>query len=183
MLSARSSPQQRLPWPDVGRNFAGSRAALVLLIALSACKQDEEVTYTQVNSSEDSLEIIVGDEVLDPVEIDLTSSTGQVTIGWARVDPGGGPVGTEHEVVVEVFDDYEDLVDRTSVRIAPEGRGEDEFDLDRDSADEGFYQKLLETNGTEGEARTDSLTFRLWDRDDDDDATESSDDNTEDTGS
>jgi hypothetical protein len=167
----------------VARSFAGSRAALVLLIALSACKQDEEVTYTQVNSSADSLEIIVGDEVLDSIEIDLTSSTGQVTIGWARVDPGGGPVGTEHELVVEVFDDYEDLVDRTSVRIAPEGRGEDEFDLDRDSADEGFYQKLLETNGDEDEARTDSLTFRLWDRDDDDDATASSGENTEDTGS
>jgi len=156
---------------------------MALLIALSACKQEEEVTYTQVNSSSDSLEIIVGEEILDPVEIDLTSSTGQVTIGWAQVDPGGGPVGTEHELVVEVFDDYEDLVDRTSVRISPEGRGVDEFDLDRDSADEGFYQKLLETNGAEGEARTDSLTFRLWDRDDDDDATASDNDNTEDTGS
>ena len=91
-------------------------------------------------------------------------------MGYAWVDPSGGPIGTEHEIVVEVYDAYQDLVDRTSVRVSSPDRGDDEFDLDRDSADEGFYKIVLQTNGSDGELRTDTLTFRLWDSDQDTDA-------------
>ncbi len=152
--------------PEVSR-FA---PALVALVLLAGCKQDDELTYSQVNGTEDSLDIEVGiEELLDLAEVPLTSSTGQVDIGLAWVDPAGGPIGTEHEIVLEVYDDYEDLVDRASVRVDSGERGEDEFDLERDSADEGFYKIVLETNGSEGEIRTDSMTFRLWDSDEDSD--------------
>lgn len=138
---------------------------------LGSCNKETEVTYTQINGTSDSLEVEVGiDELLDAVQIPLTSSTGQVEVGYAWVDPSGGPIGTEHEIVVEVYDAYQDLVDRTSVRVSSPDRGDDEFDLDRDSADEGFYKIVLQTNGSDGELRTDTLTFRLWDSDQDTDA-------------
>lgn len=143
-----------------------TRTILAVCLLLCACKKEEEITYTQINGTDDSLTVEVGvDELLDRAEIALTSSTGQVEVGSAFVDPAGGPIGTEHEIVVEVYDAYEDLVDRASVRVSAEGRGDDEYDLDRDSADEGFYKIVLETNGAEGEVRTDTLTFRLWDSD------------------
>ena len=90
------------------------------------------------------------------------SSTGQVEVGLARVDPGGGPIGTNHDFVVEVYDEYQDVVDRASVRLKSPGRGEDEYDLEQDSADEGVYLVTLESEGAEGEQREDLLTFRLW---------------------
>jgi hypothetical protein len=83
-------------------------------------------------------------------------------VGLARVDPGGGPIGTSHEIVIEVFDAYQDVVDRASVRTSSPGRGEDEYDLDQDSADEGVYLITLESEGDLDELREDTLTFRLW---------------------
>jgi len=137
---------------------------LLLAASLLACKKDEVITYDQVNATDDQVEVQVGvPEELDPVTTDLHSSTGEVVIGTAEVRPGGGPIGTEHEILVIVTDDYQDLVDRVSVRTESASRGEDEYDLDQDSADEGYYKTTLVTRGSEGEVRTDMLTFRLWD--------------------
>jgi hypothetical protein len=136
----------------------------LLLTFLFACNKDEEITYELFNAEGDAVEVAVGSpEVLDPVETVILSSTGEVEIGWAEVDPGGGPLDTEYSVVVIVFDDYQDLVDRVSIRTRSPGRGVDEYDLRQDSADEGYYKERFETNGVAGEFRTDTLTFRLWD--------------------
>lgn len=130
---------------------------------LAGCKEDPTVKYDQYNASGDSLTLEVGiEDVLDPIEVPLMSSTGQVEVGLARVDPGGGPIGTNHEIVIEVYDAYEDVVDRASVRLQAPGRGADEYDLEQDSADEGVYLVTLESVGSEGEVRDDTLTFRLW---------------------
>src|SRR4030095_1122403 len=103
-------------------------------------------------------------------EIVLYSSTALVTVGSAKVDPGGGPIGTEHDIVVIVEDAYENVVDRVSVRTDAAERGEDEYDLDPDSADEGFYKLTLVSVGEPDEIRTDTFTIRLWDEDDDEDS-------------
>lgn len=151
--------------------IVGVLAALTLL----GCTGGEDVTWTQFNGPDDSLVIDVGVPDVEPAtSVDLTSSTGEVLVGIATVDPGGGPLGTEHAVVVEIYDDYEDIVDRVSVRLSSETRGDDEFDLDQDSADEGVWKTTLVSVGTEGEVRQDTLTVRCWDRDGDDDGTDSS---------
>jgi hypothetical protein len=129
----------------------------------SACDKVEEVTYTQFNALDDALEVEVGiEDLLDPVNIDLHSNTGSVIVGWADVTPGGGPSGTLHTIRVEVFDDYQDIVDRVSVRTTSGNRGEDEYDLDPDYFDEGLYLKELQSVAGEGETRIDTLTIRLW---------------------
>lgn len=136
---------------------------LLGLCALSACNNDEEVQYQQINAEDDALTVLVGEpELLDPVNTVVRSSTGEVEIGSAEVSPGGGPVGTDHEVVVIVFDDYQDLVDRVSIRTRSPGRGEDEYDLIQDSADEGYYKLTITSAGTADEQREDTLTVRLW---------------------
>ena len=136
---------------------------LLGLCALSACNNDEEVKYQQINAEDDALTVLVGEpELLDPVNTVVRSSTGEVEIGSAEVSPGGGPIGTDHEVVVIVFDDYQDLVDRVSIRTRSPGRGEDEYDLIQDSADEGYYKLTITSAGTDDEQREDTLTVRLW---------------------
>ena len=87
--------------------------APLALLLLVGCTDDEEVTWVQFNATDNDLSVEVGvaDE-LDPVSIDLTSSTGQVTVGTATVTPGGGPVGTEHSIEVQVKDAFEDAVGR-----------------------------------------------------------------------
>ncbi len=145
--------------------------ASLCFVAVGGCNKDPEVTYTQFNAGDDTLEIEVGTtDKVPSVTIDLHSTTGEVTVGTAEVDPGGGPIGTEHEIVVIVEDAYENVVDRVSVRTDTPDRGEDEYDLDADSADEGFYKTILVSVGDPGEVRTDTLTFRLWDEDDDEDS-------------
>ncbi len=153
------------------------RSAWLLLLPLLACSKDEEVTYSQFNGSDDSITIQVGiDELLDPAEVELSSSTGEVTVGIATVDPGGGPLGTEHAVVVQVYDDWQHIVDRVTIRLSSPNRGDDEFALDQDSADEGVWKTTLVSVGTDGEVREDTLTVRCWDQDDDEDGEASSSD-------
>ena len=123
----------------------GSAAFVLLGMSFVACNKDEGIQYDQYNATNDTLTLQVGTEtVLDPVEISLMSSTGQVEVGLARVDPGGGPIGTNHDFVIEVYDEFQDVVDRASVRLKSPGRGEDEYDLEQDSADEGVYLVTLE---------------------------------------
>ena len=144
---------------------------LLVVAAAVGCKKDDEVTYTQFNAEDEVLEVHVGAAKIEPARtLVLHSSTGEVTVGSAAVEPGGGPIGTEHDIVVIVEDAYENLVDRVSVRTNSDSRGEDEYDLEPDSADEGFYKTILVSVGEPGEVRTDTLTFRLWDEDDDEDS-------------
>jgi hypothetical protein len=144
---------------------------LLFLVAVGGCNKDDEVTYSQFNAVDEFLEIEVGQKTVEPERaLVLHSSTGEVTVGSATVDPGGGPIGTEHEIVVIVEDAYENTVDRVTVRTDSGDRGEDEYDLEPDSADEGFYKTTLVSVGEPGEVRTDRLTFILWDEDDDEDS-------------
>ncbi len=142
--------------------------AALLAVLSWGCGDDDEVTYSQFNADDDSLTIQVGAaEILDAIAIDLHSTTGEVIIGTTTVTPGGGPIGTVHDIVVVIEDDYEDEVDRVSVRLDSGDRGEDEYDLEQDSADEGLFKLSIQSVGEEGEERGDSLTVRVWDEDED----------------
>jgi hypothetical protein len=138
---------------------------LPFLFAMS-CEDDGGGTYVQFNHTDDSLEIVIGDELTEDQTaaktIDLTSSTGDNVIGQATVDPGGGPCGTEHTIIVVVSDEYEDQVDRVTVVTDSAERGTDEYDLDQDSADEGYYKLSLQSTGEPGEDRKDTLTFKVY---------------------
>lgn len=144
---------------------------MLLSVLLFGCDPDEEVTYEQFNAPDDALSVEVGAaSELDESSIELHSSTGAVVVGTATVDPGGGPSGTVHTVTVEVYDDYQHIVDRASVRTDSGDRGVDEYDMTGDSADEGYYVLELTSVAGDGETRTDTLTIRLWDVEGDDDA-------------
>jgi hypothetical protein len=135
-----------------------------------SCGDEDTVSYVRFNGDDDVVTISVGvEDLLDDVTIDLHSTTGEVVIGSATVSPGGGPVGTTHDVVVVIADDYEEKVDRVSVRVDSGDRGEDEYDLERDSADEGYYKLSMVSVGDDGEVREDTFTIKVWDEDGDSD--------------
>ncbi|MBN1337414.1 MAG: hypothetical protein JXB39_15770 [Deltaproteobacteria bacterium] len=128
-----------------------------------ACSEDVEPVWEQFNATDDQVTIRIGvEDVLDPVSTTLYSSSGIKEVGSARVEPGGGPIGTEHRFVVEVDDAYEHKVGRATVRVQSPERGSDEYDMDADSADEGTWTTTLVSVGEEGETRDDTATFRLW---------------------
>lgn len=136
---------------------------LWLVLSLVACDEESETSWTQYNADGDQVEIEVGVPELQPeVSTTLHSSTGQVEIGVASVDPGGGPVGSLHTVLVTVYADYSGDVGRVSVRTDSGDREVDEFDLDVDSTGTGIFKAELRSVGAESETRTDTLTFRVW---------------------
>lgn len=138
-------------------------ALTAIVLALAGCKSEEQASYIQFNATDDQVKVEVGvADLLDPAQTDLHSTTGEVVVGNAMVDPGGGPAGTSTSVVVVVDDAYEALIDRTSVRIDSGDRGVDEYDLTQDSADRGYWKITLVSVADEGERRTDIFTFRLW---------------------
>lgn len=140
------------------------------MLSLLSCGDEDTVSYVRFNGDDDIVTISVGvADLLDDITIDLHSTTGEVVIGSAVVSPGGGPIGTTHDVVVVISDDYEDKVDRVSVRVDSGDRGEDEYDLERDSADEGYYKLSMVSVGDDGEVRDDTFTIKVWDEDGDSD--------------
>ena len=77
---------------------------LAAILSLIACEQDEEVSYSQFNGSNDTMTISVGvEELLPSSSIDLNSTTGLVVVGSASVDYSGGPVNTTHTFRYQVM--------------------------------------------------------------------------------
>lgn len=150
-------------------------ASLALILA---CVEDDEASYVRYNDDGNAVDVEVGvetryvtdedgNEVAETVSTALTSSTGAVEIGVGTVDPSAGPIGTIHTITVEVYDAYADDVDRVTVRTDSGERGEDEYDLERDSTGTGWWVYELASAGEEGEVRTDTLTFLLYQEEDD----------------
>ena len=147
------------------RASQAARGALLLggLVVFAGCNKADDTSWSQYNAEDNTVSIDVGAaEVEDAVSVTLTSNTGSVELGSGTVDPGGGPIGTMHTISVVVSDDYASDIDRVSVRLDSGDRGEDEYDLDADATGEGYWVYQLYSVGDEGETRTDTLTFRLW---------------------
>jgi hypothetical protein len=153
-----------------------------LLLVLAAC-EDGETVWVPFNfdpddaDSIDTLTVVVTSdepaEAPEPVEIDLTSSTGRTVIGSALADPGTAVLGSLHDIVVSVSDDFEGVVGRATIAVEYtagdlDGDGTpdvqvDEFDMRRDSADPGLYVLTLQSNGVvPGAQREDVFEVRLW---------------------
>lgn len=151
-------------WPSFGRAFFLPAGLVLFCTQLGvSCEEEAEPNWVQFNGSGDAVIIEVGiaDE-LDPVSCELTSSVTGLVVGQATVTPGGGPIGTEHTILVVVEDEWENDVGRVSVRTDSGERGTDEYELEADPADEGYYGLTIVSVGEEGEQRSDTLTFRLW---------------------
>ena len=83
-------------------------------------------------------------------------------VGTAVLTPGGGPVGTEHQLVVEVADTWQGQVEEVVISIDSGDRGVEEFTLKRDSADPGYHQIDIISVGDEDEIREDIMTIQLF---------------------
>jgi hypothetical protein len=145
-------------------------------VFVAGCNGDE-ITWVQFNAAEQFLEVEVlpvGETTGEPVSLPLLSNLGRTEVGIASVDPGSGPVGTEHLVTVDVYDAFEAKVLRVSVIFAAEpvsdldgdgnndSRSENEDDLYQDFADLGAWARTFKSLGADDEQRTDVVTFFLW---------------------
>ncbi len=140
--------------------------ALLAALLLTGCSSDDEIIWLRFNADDAvQVEVTASDTLGDTVSGELYSTTGAVLVGSVVVDPGSGPVGTDHEVVVEVLDDWEELVGKVTVLTDSGERGTEEHELWRDSADHGLWVRTLTSAGSEGEQRTDSFSVRLWSED------------------
>lgn len=139
------------------------RLGAVLLLLATACDTSSSEGWVAFNADDETLEIRVTVEaaVDDVATRVLTSTTGAVEVGDVTVDPAAGPVGTDHEVVVVVADEYEEQVERVTVETRGD-RGEQTHVLIQDSADHGLWVVQVTSLGEEGETRTDMFTTRLW---------------------
>lgn len=139
------------------------RTVLIALLLAAGCKKSDTEWIRFNGESDDlSIEVTASADLGDEVSIELSSTTGTVVVGEAYVDPGSGPVGTDHELFVDVFDDYEEEVGLVTVITESGERGEEEYELRQDSADHGHWVLTLTSLGEEGEVRTDTFTIALW---------------------
>jgi len=126
------------------------------------CNKSTQVNWVRFNG-DDTVDVrITAADVGDPVYADLTSTAGAVVVGQAEVDPGSGPVGTNHQVVLTVDPSYKDEVQRVSLEVDSGDRGISDFELTQDSADKGYWFLQLRSVGAQGETRTDVFSFQLW---------------------
>lgn len=152
-------------------------AALALgLVVAAGCKGGDDLVWEQFNADGDTIEVEVGvAELGPPVVADIRSSTRQHVIGQAVIDPGSGPFGTRHLLVVEVGDGFDpglpvgevdaivERVRRVSVEVDSGPRGVQEWDLRQDTAANQTWVIELESLGVPGDApRTDRFTILLW---------------------
>lgn len=135
-----------------------------LLPSSCANGDDDDVRF----NADDTIEVSItaSTDLGEAVTADLHSTTGAVVIGTVTVDPGSGPVGTDHVVTVLVDDEFADEVDRADVLTDAGDRGIEEHSMVQDSAETGLWVRTLTSVGETGEARTDTFTIELWTPDD-----------------
>ena len=145
---------------------------LVFGTLLGGCGEEDPISYSLFNCEEDSTFVHVGEaEILSGDACDggdllqLRSSSCEVSVGQASISPCGGPIDTEHEIVVKVNSTYSHEISKVTAVLESGQRGEDEYTLTPDSADEGLYKVTLISVGSEGEQRDDLLRIKLWKED------------------
>ena len=143
--------------------------SLLFAALLCGCGEDDPISYSLFNCEEDSTFVHVGEaEILSGDDCDggdllqLRSSSCEVSVGQASISPCGGPIDTEHEIVVNVNSTYTHEISKVTAVLESGQRGEDEYTLTPDSADEGLYKITLISVGSEGEQRDDLLRIKLW---------------------
>ena len=139
------------------------RLALVALTIPLGCNKDSVDEWVRFNAEDTvSIELTAEPDLGLPVEGELRSTTGTTVLGTVWVDPGSGPVGTDHDIAVTVDEEHEAVVDRVTVLADAGDRGVDEYELRQDSADHGLWMVTLTSMGESGEVRTDAFEIALW---------------------
>ena len=164
LMNAHSLLQRPLSWILVG-------------LAAAGCA-DGEVTWAEFGEPADAEVLVVADDAdCDGVEVappvDILSNVVSGIVGTVTIEPQCGSVGTEHQVVVSVGEDWEEVVGRATLEIIPgpgsdldgdgdaDARAELLFEMERDAAFPGQYGLRLLSQGTPGDERTDVFRFQL----------------------
>jgi len=172
-------PEEGVAW----RLFEPPRLAwfCFTVLAVTGC-EGGDVSWALFNTLGDTLRVAVGSDEPAVQEdrcqetpslcegladcICLRSSLQAHDVGWSTVGPSFGPVGTRHTFRVEVSEDFSEIVQRATVFTSGE-RGEDEIELQQDSASAGSWAVELESLGAADEVRLDTFEVRLYEPDGD----------------
>ena len=134
-----------------------------ILLSFCGCEETAE-DPNQFNAQDESLEVIVGiSDIQEETSRTLYSTTGLVEIATAAISPGGGPVGTVHQIQVQIFEEYMEDVQEVRIDIDSGERGTQQYTLIPDSAQPNLFVIDLESMGGEEEEREDIFLFSLWD--------------------
>jgi hypothetical protein len=136
----------------------------VVWALLNGCSSaEDDFPYVQFNALNEALTICIGDDpACTPTpSLALQSTNGSTEVGTATVDPPSGPVGTVHQIEVDVLDAWQETVALVQVTVTGE-RGEQSWDLRQDSADHGNWLVEIESLGDPQESREDTATLLLW---------------------
>lgn len=140
---------------------------VVPCLAVAACADpavDPTLEWSRFNGEDDvvTVEVVAADAVGEAVTVELRSTSGASRVGEATIDPGSGPVGTVHTVLVAIDEAYAERVRRAEVQTATESRGTWTIPLEQDSAEAGLWIRELVSLGASGEERTDTFAFQLF---------------------
>jgi hypothetical protein len=139
------------------------RCRAAILLGLLACNFGEQEEWLRFNGSDAvSVDVVAEDILGELIEGDLRSTTGTISLGFFSVYPGSAPAGTDHDVLVYIDEDYEEMVGKVSVITDAGTRGSDEYELRQDSANHGLWAVTLTSVGDPGEIRTDNFEIALW---------------------
>lgn len=167
------------------RRHLAAAAVLVAAGGVGCAGDNKETTWVQFNAEDQTLVVDVlplDSAPGEPIELVLLSNLRRTEVGVAAITPGSGPVRTEHEVTVDIYDgsvgeegsNWADVVGRVTVIIDSEAvedldddgdldsRGEGEFELAQDSANPGAWARTFQSLGANDERRSDSFTIVLW---------------------
>ena len=134
-----------------------------IFLSFCGCEETAE-DPNQFNAQDESLEVIVGiSDIQEETSRTLYSTTGLVEIATASISPGGGPVGTVHQIQVQIFEEYMEDVQEVRIDIDSGERGTQQYTLIPDSAQPSLFVLDLESMGGEEEERGDIFLFSLWD--------------------
>lgn len=134
-----------------------------ILLSFCGCEETAE-DPNQFNAQDESLEVIVGiTDIQEETSRTLYSTTGLVEVATASISPGGGPVGTVHQIQVQIFEEYMEDVQEVRIDVDSGERGTQQYTLIPDSAQPNLFVLDLESMGGEEEEREDIFLFSLWD--------------------
>jgi hypothetical protein len=137
--------------------------ALSALTIFLGCKDNSVDEWVRFNAEDRVyVEVTAELELGLPIAGELLSTTETTVLGAIYVDPGSGPVGTDHEISVSIDEKHKEMVDRVTVVADAGERGQDEYELRQDSVDHGFWMVTLTSIGESGEVRTDAFEIALW---------------------
>lgn len=138
-------------------------AVPLLAFTFGNCSRADDLAWQRFNSDDEvSLSVTAEAELGPPVVGELVSTTGETIVGTVTIDPGSGPVGTEHRVVVDIGRAWEERVGRVEIEAVTEERGSRFLPLVQDSASAGVWVLDLRSYGVDGEARTDTFRVLLY---------------------